>query len=152
MIPAMKTRPVSIIIIENHPMMREALVTALSEEPDLQVVGTTGNGRQGIELYRTLKPDVVLMDILMPGLNGLQTSTKILALDPDAKILVVSSLEGQEDIANAFQIGVRGYFPKTAPRHTLLAAIHQVAAGKLYLPPGVASQPFKQFVNFSQLQ
>jgi len=134
---------IRLLIIDDHPMMREALVTAFAEEKDLQVVGQASNGIEGIKLASQCKPDVVLMDLLMPGMNGLTAIRGILESNPQAKILVLTSLEDEDKILAAIQAGALGYFPKTAPRSYLLEAIHKVADGVPYLPSGIALKLFK---------
>ena len=134
---------IKILIVDDHPMMREALQTALSEETDMEVVGEAPNGIEGIRLAVEHKPDVILMDLLMPGMGGLEAIAGICEVDPQAKILVVTSLEDEEKILAAIQAGALGYFPKTAPRTFLLEAIRKVADGIPYLPSGIAQKLFK---------
>jgi NarL family two-component system response regulator LiaR len=130
------------LIADDHPMMREALVTALAEETDLELVGEASNGFEAIELTEACKPDVILMDLLMPGMDGLEAIGRILKADPHAKILVVTSLEDEDKVLAAIQGGALGYFPKTAPRTYLLEAIRKVADGIPYLPSGIALKLF----------
>ena len=130
------------LIADDHPMMREALVTALAEETDLELVGEASNGFESIELTEACKPDVILMDLLMPGMDGLEAIGRILKADPHAKILVVTSLEDEDKVLAAIQGGALGYFPKTAPRTYLLEAIRKVADGIPYLPSGIALKLF----------
>ncbi len=129
-----------ILIADDHPMMREALVTALEDETSLEVVGEASNGIEAIKLAESLKPDVILMDLLMPGMDGLEAIGKLMEVQPEARILVVTSLEDQEKIIAAVQAGALGYFPKTAPRAYLLEAINKVADGIPYLPAGIAEK------------
>ena len=132
-----------ILIADDHPMMREALVTALEDETSLEVVGEASNGIEAIKLAESLKPDVILMDLLMPGMDGLEAIGKLMEVQPEARILVVTSLEDQEKIIAAVQAGALGYFPKTAPRAYLLEAINKVADGIPYLPAGIARKLFQ---------
>lgn len=134
---------IRILIADDHPMMREALITALEDEPDLQVVGEANNGKEALELVPRLKPDLVLMDMLMPEMNGLETIARLQEIQPQIKIMVVSSLEDEEKILAAIQAGALGYFPKTAPRNYLLEGIRKVADGVPYLPAGIAAKLFK---------
>ena len=137
-----KTR---IVIADDHPMMREALVTALEDETSFEIVGEAANGFEAIRLAEELKPDIVLIDLLMPGMDGLEAISKLLEIQPEAKILVVTSLEDQEKVIAAVQAGALGYFPKTAPRTFLLEAIHKVADGVPYLPAGIAKKLFRGY-------
>jgi len=133
---------IKILVVDDHPMMREALQTALSEEADMQVVGEASNGNEALQLVAERNPNVILMDLLMPGMDGLETIARIFTENPQAKILVVTSLEDEEKIMAAVQAGALGYFPKTAPRTYLLEAIRKVADGVPYLPVGIAQKLF----------
>jgi len=134
---------IKILIADDHPMMREALTTAMEGETDLVVIGEASNGVEAIKLAAKLKPDVVLMDMLMPEMNGLNAITKLQETQPDIKIMVVSSLEDEDRILAAVQAGALGYFPKSAPRSYLLEGIRKVADGVPYLPSGIAAKLFK---------
>jgi DNA-binding NarL/FixJ family response regulator len=132
-----------LLIVDDHPMMREALTTAFMEEKDMEVIGEAADGMEGIKLAKDRKPDVILMDLLMPGMDGLEAIVKILEDNPHAKVLVVTSLEDEDKIWAAIQAGALGYFPKTAPRTFLLEAIRKVADGVPYLPSGITLKLFK---------
>jgi NarL family two-component system response regulator LiaR len=134
---------IKILIIDDHPMMREALITALEDESGMHVIGEGNNGIEALKLADELGPDVILMDLLMPGMDGLEAIAKLQESHPQIKIMVVSSLEDEEKILAAVQAGALGYFPKTAPRSYLLEAINKVADGVPYLPAGIAAKLFK---------
>jgi NarL family two-component system response regulator LiaR len=134
---------IRLVITDDHPMMREALLTALAEEPDMKVVGEASSGLEVLKLAQKYQPDVILMDLLMPGMDGLEAIGRILEANPEAKILVITSLEDEDKILAAIQAGALGYFPKTAPRAYLLEAIRKIADGVPYLPSGVAVKLFK---------
>jgi len=141
---------IKILIVDDHPMMREALITALADETDLQVVGEANNGLEALDLVPQLNPDLVLMDMLMPDMNGLETIARLQEIRPQIKIMVVSSLEDEEKILAAIQAGALGYFPKTAPRSYLLEGIRKVADGVPYLPAGIAMKLFKGLREMKQ--
>ena len=134
---------IKILIVDDHPMMREALQTALADETDMLVIGEASNGMEGVQMAAELAPDVTIMDLLMPGMGGLEAIAAICAANQHAKILVSTSLEDEEKIFAAVQAGALGYFPKTAPRTFLLEAIRKVADGIPYLPSGIAIKLFK---------
>ena len=136
-------KKIKILIVDDHPMMREALLTAMNEETDMQVIGECTNGVEAIKFTKNHTPDVILMDLLMPGMDGLEAIDGICGNNPQAKILVVTSLEDEDKILAAIQAGALGYFPKTAPRLFLLEAIRKVADGIPYLPSGIAIKLFK---------
>jgi len=135
-------KKIRILVADDHPLMRDALLLTLDEDPELQVVGEAANGIEALELAAELNPDVLLMDLLMPGMNGLDAITKIKETHPQIKVLVVTSLEDEEKILAAVQAGALGYFPKSAPRNYLFEAIHKVANGIPYLPAGIALKLF----------
>jgi DNA-binding NarL/FixJ family response regulator len=136
-------KKIKILIADDHPMMREALQTALAEEPDMEVIGEAGNGVEALELARKLAPDLILMDLLMPQMGGLEAVARLQEDLPQVKIMVVSSLEDEGKILDSVKAGALGYFPKSAPRAYLLEGIRKVADGIPYLPAGIAAKLFK---------
>jgi DNA-binding NarL/FixJ family response regulator len=134
---------IKILIVDDHPMMREALQTAFEGEDDLEMIGEAPDAIKALKMLETLKPDVIMMDMLLPGMSGLEAIEKIIGSDPQAKILVLSSMEDEERIVSAIQAGALGYFPKTAPRTYLLEAIRKVADGLPYMPAGITLKLFQ---------
>jgi DNA-binding NarL/FixJ family response regulator len=120
---------IKILIVDDHPIMRNALTISLTGEDDLQVIGEASNGIEALNLLKILTPDIILMDLLMPKMDGLETIGHVFKSNPQAKILVLSSMEDEECVVAAIQAGALGCFPKTAPRQYLLDAIHKVADG-----------------------
>lgn len=141
---------INILIADDHPMMREALITALEGAPDMVVVGEANTGAEAVELAAKLKPDVILMDLVMPVMTGLEATMKLQQTHPEIKIMVLTSLEDEEKILAAVQAGALGYFPKTAPRSYLLDGIRKVADGVPYLPAGIAAKLFKGLREMKQ--
>jgi NarL family two-component system response regulator LiaR len=133
---------IKILVVDDHPLMRDALLLALEDDPALQVIGQADNGIEALKLAAKLKPDVILMDLLMPGMGGLDAIAKLKEANPIIKVLVVTSLEDEEKVLAAIQAGALGYFPKSAPREYLFEAIHKVADGVPYLPAGIALKLF----------
>lgn len=133
---------VKILIADDHPMMREALRAALEDESDLIVTWEASNGMEAVVLAEEHHPDVILMDLLMPGMDGLEAIQQIMEKNPQARIMVVTSLEEEEKVVAAVQAGALGYFPKTAPRSFLLEGIRRVADGVPYLPSGITKKLF----------
>ena len=113
---------IKILIVDDHPMMREALQTAFEGEDDLEMIGEAPDAIKALKMLETIKPDVIMMDLLLPKMSGLEAIEKIMENDPNAKILVLSSMENEERVVSAIQAGALGYFPKTAPRTYLLEA------------------------------
>jgi len=134
---------IKILIVDDHPIMREALQISFTGEDDLQVIGEASNGIEALKLLKTLTPDIILMDLLMPKMDGLETIKHIFESNSQAKILVLSSMEDEERVVTAIQAGALGYFPKTAPRQYLLDAIRKVADGVPYMPSGITMKLFQ---------
>lgn len=134
---------IKILIVDDHPMMREALRASLMSEDDLEVIGEASDAFEAFSLLEKLQPDVILMDLLMPKMSGTEAVEKIFQANPKAKIMVISSLESEENVISAIQAGALGYFPKTAPRTYLLDGIRKVADGLPYLPAGIALKLFQ---------
>ena len=134
---------IKILIVDDHPMMRDALKMAFETEDDLHVVGEASDPVEAFKLLKKLKPDVIIMDLLMPNMNGVDAIERIISDNPQARILVLSSMEDEERVLASIQAGALGYFPKTAPRQYLLEAIRKVANGLPYMPIGITLKLFK---------
>jgi NarL family two-component system response regulator LiaR len=131
---------ISVLIVDDHPLMRQALCLAIETEPDMTIVGEASDGRQAVELALTLKPDVIVMDLYLPHKDGLTATREILAQNPAARVLAVTSSTEDKQVVAALQAGVAGYLLKDATSDTLLEAIRRVAAGQTYIPPDVAEK------------
>lgn len=130
--------PTRLLVVDDHHVVRSGLAASLGMEADLTVVAEADTGEQAIEQYRQHQPDVVLMDLRLPGMNGSETTAALRKEAPDARVLIFTTFEGEEDIYRAMQAGARGYLLKSAPREELLLAIRQIALGERYLPPTLA--------------
>ena len=133
---------IGILIVDDHPLMREALRAAVEDEPDMEVVGEAVNGSEAVALAQELAPDVILMDLLMAGMDGLEATVAILTQQPQTKILILTSLSNEDKVLAAVQAGALGYITKEAPRAELLHAIRRMAAGEPVLPPEIALKLF----------
>lgn len=131
------TNTIRILIVDDHPLVREGLHAVISMEPDLEVIGECGDGAEAMRLTRGLSPDVILMDLLMPGLDGGRAIAAILNTDPGRKILVLTSLDNIDTILDTVKSGALGYVSKNAPPDELLAAIRAVYGGRVVLPAPV---------------
>lgn len=141
---------INLLIVDDHPMMREALLTALEDEPDLHVVAEAADGLEALAFAAQYHPDVILMDLLLPDMGGLEAISHLQEKQPGIKVMVISSLEDETHILTAVQSGALGYFPKSASRDYLLGAIRQVAGGVPYLPPNIAQKLFKELRKMKQ--
>jgi DNA-binding NarL/FixJ family response regulator len=132
---------IRLLIVDDHPVVRDGLVSILHEgEPDLEVVGESGDGKEAVSAWRNLRPTVTIMDLQLPGQSGVEAVQAIRREDPDARILVLTTFDGDADIQRALEAGARGYLLKSVRRATLIEAIRAVAAGQRYLPPATAAR------------
>lgn len=129
-----------ILIVDDHAMMRFALAEAIAVEPDLTLIGEAANGPEALALYKQHQPDVVIMDYQLPGPSGAEITGQILHEFPQARILLLSIFEGEEDIWRAVQAGVAGYITKSSEIAQMLDAVRQVAVGQNYFPAAVAAK------------
>lgn len=125
---------IKILTVEDHFLARLALSTLIEDQADMKVLGTAESGREAVEIYGKLQPDLVLMDLRLPELDGVEATRQICAHHPAARILVVSNYESEEDVSRAVQAGALGYLKKDASGDVLLEAIRLVAKGERYFP------------------
>jgi len=133
-------KKIRILIVDDHYLLRIGLATSVNSEADMGIVAEAGTGAQAVELYRKHRPDLVLMDLRLPDMDGVETTKAIVGEFKDAKVVMISSYEGHDDIYRALQAGARSYLPKGTSRSELLQAIRAVHAGENYLPPAVAAR------------
>jgi DNA-binding NarL/FixJ family response regulator len=132
--------PIRILIVEDQRIVREGLRAVLEDEDEIAIVGEAANGQEAIELFSSLQPDVVLMDLQMPIIDGPEATRRIRELAPDARILVLTTYATDEFIFKALRAGARGYLLKDASVDDLLGAIRSVHAGQTLLAPAVAAR------------
>jgi NarL family two-component system response regulator LiaR len=133
---------VRILVVDDHAIVREGLRVVINLEKDLEVVGEAADGVDAIEKFRLLQPDVVLMDLLMPRLGGLEAIRAILEDNPDARILVITSFADMDKILPSIKAGALGYVVKNSDPSVLITAIHDVAQGAVYMQAEIARQLF----------
>lgn len=131
-------KPTRILVVDDHFMVRMGLSSSLNAEEDMEVVAEAGNAADALKAYRELRPSLVLMDVRLPGMSGPDAVTAIMREFPDARILMLSTHSGEEEIYRSLQAGARGYILKSVMREELLRAIRQVHEGKRYLDPTLA--------------
>ncbi|GAB4121583.1 MAG: response regulator transcription factor [Roseiflexaceae bacterium] len=132
--------PIRIILVEDQRIVREGLIALLEDEPTIALVGEAANGEEALILYQQAQPDVVLMDLQMPLVDGPEATRRIRAIDPNARILVLTTYGTDEFIFKALRAGARGYLLKDTSADKLIAAIQAVAAGKTQLAPEIAAR------------
>ncbi len=131
--------PVRVMLVDDHPVVRSGLATLLDSLGDISVVAAVGDGREAVERYRDLEPDVVLMDLSMPGLDGVDATAEIRREHPEARIVVLTSFGERRRIAAALDAGACGYLLKDSGRDDVVAAVHAAAAGGSPIDPRIAS-------------
>jgi DNA-binding NarL/FixJ family response regulator len=131
---------IRILTVDDHPLLREGIAAILGLQPDMQLVGEAEDGAQAVKSFRELRPDVTLMDLQMPILNGVETIARIRKDFPDAKIIVLTTYAGDVQALRAMRAGAAGYLLKGALRRDLLDTIRAVHGGRRYLSPEIAQQ------------
>jgi len=129
---------IRILTVDDHPVLREGIAAVLASEQDMILVAEASNGREAVEQFRTHHPDVTLMDVQMPEVNGIDAIVKIREEFPDARIIVLTTYTGDAQAARAFKAGAYGYLLKNMVRKELIDTIRTVHAGKKRIPPEIA--------------
>lgn len=138
---------ITVLLVDDHPVVREGLRGMLDAESDLRVVGEAGSGEEALALVPAWEPDVVLMDLRMPGLDGVATTRRLLQEQPKRRVVVLTTYETDADILRAVEAGAAGYLLKDASRTELAEAIRAAARGETVLAPSVASRLVNQVRN-----
>lgn len=130
--------PIRVLIAEDHAVVRQGFAAIVDHEPDMEVVAEAKDGQQAVDYYRQHQPDVVLMDLQMPKLEGTEAIIQIRAEFPNARIIILTTYKGDEDIYRGLQAGARGYLLKDTTAEELLDAIHNVYQGRKHVPAELA--------------
>ena len=133
-------RRIRILVVDDHPMLREGIAAAIARQSDMILVGEAMNGREAIESFRATRPDVTLMDLQMPDVDGVEAITAIRAEYPAARIIVLTTYKGDVQALRALKAGARGFLLKSAVRKQMMEAIRSVHAGRTVILPEVAQQ------------
>lgn len=130
--------PIRILIVDDHPIVRVGIGALIASSRDMQIVGQARSGEEAVALHAQHGPDITLMDLRLPGINGVQTIRQIRAQNPVARFIVLTTYDGDEDIYQAMEAGASGYLIKDMPQEVLFEAIKRVHSGGRYLPPPVS--------------
>lgn len=136
----MNARPIRILAVDDHAVLRDGIAALVAHEPDMEMVGEAANGIEAVEAFRRLHPDVVLMDLQMPVKAGIDAMKEILAEAPGARIIVLTTYEGDVQAMRALKAGARAFLLKSSLRKELLDAIRLVYAGRRYVPAEIAQE------------
>ena len=131
--------PIRVFCVDDHPLMREGIAAVIRNEPDMLLVAEAATGREAIQGFRQHRPDITLMDLRLPDIGGIDAMVAIRTDFDDARIIMLTTFEGDAEIHRALEAGARGYMLKSMPRKQLLEMIRKVHAGKKFIPPEVAS-------------
>ncbi|WP_327163444.1 response regulator transcription factor [Streptomyces zaomyceticus] len=141
----MSTAPVEVLLVDDQPLVRAGLRVLMADSPDLVVVGEAGTGTEAVRLARELRPDVVVMDVRMPGMDGIE-ATRIVTTGPDApRVLVLTTFDDDEYVYGALRSGASGFLVKDMAVDDILAAVRVVAAGDALIAPGVTRRLIEEF-------
>jgi DNA-binding NarL/FixJ family response regulator len=136
-----------VLVVEDHPLFRKGVVALLTAEPDLDVLGVAGSGEEAVARAAELRPDVVLMDLQLPGMSGIEATRAIVAAHPDVRVLVLSLFEDEESVFLALRAGARGYVLKDAEEDELLGAVRAAARGEAIFSQAVAGRVLAFFAQ-----
>jgi len=132
--------PIRIFSVDDHPLLREGIAALVNSQPDMTVAGEAATGSEAVQLFKQLQPDVTLLDLRLPDMSGIDILIAIRTEFPEARIIMLTTFEGDVEIHRALQAGARGYLLKNMPPSELLDVIRQVHAGKKRIPAAIASQ------------
>lgn len=136
----MRSDPIRILSVEDHPVFREGLITIISSQPDMLLVAQAGNAIEAVAEFRRHRPDITLMDLRLPGTNGIDTLISIRGEYPDARVIILTTADSDGEIQRALRAGASGYVLKSMPKNELLDVIRSVHSGRRYVPPQVAAR------------
>lgn len=131
---------IRVMVVDDHPVVRSGVIGLINGEPDMELVAEAVDGLDAVEQFATAKPDVCLMDVQMPNLDGIEAITRIKSRFPDARVIVLTMNQGDVAAARALRAGAAGYLVKSSLRHDLIKAIRAVDAGRRYVPVDLAME------------
>ena len=133
-------QPIRVFSVDDHPLLREGIAALVNNQPDMELVGEAATGAEAIQQFKEHEPDVTLLDLRLPDMSGIDVLIAIRSEFPEARLVMLTTFEGDVEVQRALQAGARGYLLKNMPPSELLEVIRQVHAGKKRIPPEIASQ------------
>jgi DNA-binding NarL/FixJ family response regulator len=130
---------IRVLSVEDHPLLREGIAAIINSQPDMSLAGAPANGKDAVEAFRALRPDITLMDLRLPDLNGIEVIIAIRSEFPDARIIVLTTFEGDVEVQRALKAGARGYLLKSMPPQQMVETIRRVHSGQKYISPEIAA-------------
>ena len=143
----MRMEPIRILLVEDQTLMRQGLKTILDLEPGLQVVGEASDGEAGLRLALEIDPDVILMDVQLPKLNGVEATAAICAARPQARVIILTTFDRDDYVFHGVRAGAVGYLLKDVPATELIDTIRRVHAGEVFIQPSIASRVLRELVR-----
>lgn len=145
------TGTIHLLLVDDHALVRQGLRRLLDGEPDMEVVGEAGSGEEAVELVPRLRPDVVIMDIAMPGMDGIEATRRLKEICPDARVLVLTMHAHERYLVPVVEAGGSGYVLKSGTHTDLITAVRRVASGDVFLYPSAVSMLMKRYLSHVQL-
>jgi DNA-binding NarL/FixJ family response regulator len=133
------TEPIRILIVDDHPLLQEGIALVVDHEADMEVVGCAATGRESVQMFEKLGPNLVLMDLRLPDMSGIDAMIAIRAKSPAAKVIILTTFEGDAEVNRALKAGAAGYLLKTMPRKQIVDSMRVIHAGRRRIDPGVAA-------------
>jgi DNA-binding NarL/FixJ family response regulator len=137
------SNPIRVFSVDDHPLLREGIAALVNSQADMTLVAEASNGAEAIQMFKQQQPDVTLLDLRLPDMSGIDILIAIRSEFPEARVIMLTTFEGDVEIQRALQAGARGYMLKNMPPSELLDGIRKVHAGKKRIPPEIASQLFE---------
>lgn len=138
---------IRVVLADDHPVVRDGLAAMINQQPDMQVVGEAGDGDEAVSLYESNRPDVMVLDLRMPRRDGVAVVQHVLEMDPKARLLIMTTYDGDEDIFRCLSQGAKGYLLKDAPRQEILSAIRAVSEDRPYTSSLVAAKALQRMAK-----
>lgn len=146
------TRKIRVVLADDHPVVRNGLAAIVDQQTDMEVVGEAGDGDEAITLFTRLQPDVMVLDLRMPKRDGVAVVQQVMELNPKARLLIMTTYDGDEDIFRCLTQGAKGYLLKDAPRQEILSAIRAVSEDRPYTSSSIAAKALQRMAKPSLTQ